>query len=96
MYLNPIIGNQGTTCISGWAFAAVATMESAVAIISNQSYSQQSVQYLIDCDTSNQGCRGGWAARSYTFLANQGYLAQSVYNYKTYQGVQRQCHNPGS
>lgn len=56
----PPIRNQGN-CGSCWAFSTLGTMECAVAITEGIQVNL-SEQYLVDCDTSSNGCSGGWYA----------------------------------
>ena len=50
------VKNQGT-CGSCWAFSTVSALESAFSIHDKTSQTKSlSVQYLVDCDTSNTGC----------------------------------------
>ncbi|CAL4978891.1 unnamed protein product [Urochloa decumbens] len=57
--------NQGVSCSSCWAFASVATMESAQAISAGSSPPVLSEQQLVDCDTLNHGCRNGWMDKAF-------------------------------
>jgi hypothetical protein len=52
------VPNVGTACQAGWAFTAVAAIESAAAILYQQKANdnQVSVQHLLDCDITNSGC----------------------------------------
>jgi C1A family cysteine protease len=88
------VTNQGK-CGASYAFAAAASIESANAILNNipASKTAASVQYIMDCDITNSGCRGGWATRTFTNVANNGYVMPSAYAYQ-YQGVQRSCIKP--
>ena len=54
------VKNQGG-CGSCWAFATNAVVESAIKIKDGVTR-DLSEQYLVSCDTSNQGCDGGWSA----------------------------------
>ncbi|KAE9420598.1 hypothetical protein Angca_010215, partial [Angiostrongylus cantonensis] len=57
-------------CGSCWAFAAVASVESAYAIVKGPLV-RLSEQELIDCDTQNYGCNGGF--RPYAMSYNKSY-----------------------
>lgn len=86
------VADTGSKCQSSWAFAAAQTLESAVAILNEQSARSHavSVQQLIDCDYTAQGCLGGWAARAYKYIGNKGYSHVNVYP-SQYLGVARHC-----
>lgn len=62
---------QQGQCGSCWAFATVATIESA-----NQIYTGQlldlSEQELVDCDSGNHGCNGGWMTNAYGWVERNG------------------------
>lgn len=81
------------SCNADWAISAVETLESAIAISKNISIAEAriSVQHLIDCDTTNVGCVGGWPARAWKFFQKSGYVAPEDYPYKQYLGAKRQC-----
>jgi len=38
-----------------------------------------SVQYLLECDTTNYGCDGGWMADSYLWTIDHGIVATADY-----------------
>jgi len=40
-----------------------------------------SPQHLVDCDTSNSGCNGGWPASAYSFVQKNGILEEKDYPY---------------
>lgn len=81
------------TCKAHWALSAVETLEAALAIKKNVTAAKNriSVQHLIDCDTTNVGCVGGWPARAWKFFQKIGYVAPEAYPYKQYLGAKRQC-----
>ena len=56
----PPVKEQGS-CGSCWSFATVATVESAYSIAGGNML-DLSEQQLVDCDTENLGCNGGWIA----------------------------------
>ena len=55
-------------CGGCWAFCAATCLESLAAIINNmETMPSFSVQYLLDCDNINDGCKGGWMDDSYLY-----------------------------
>ncbi|MBD3316957.1 MAG: hypothetical protein GF344_14305 [Chitinivibrionales bacterium] len=68
------VRNQGL-CGSGWAFAAVGAMESAM-LIADQSLQVSglnlSEQFVISCSKRNFGCCGGYMKEVYPFLLHSG------------------------
>eukprot|EP01028_Stygiella_incarcerata_P003366 TRINITY_DN1667_c0_g1_i1.p1 TRINITY_DN1667_c0_g1~~TRINITY_DN1667_c0_g1_i1.p1 ORF type:complete len:423 (-),score=64.89 TRINITY_DN1667_c0_g1_i1:851-2119(-) len=84
------VRNQGQ-CGSCWAFAAIATMESAKAIQEDTNVIEDlSEQMLVDCDTYDSACGGGFYTRAFQFLKNnnKGAVKESDY---PYVGVQQTC-----
>lgn len=78
------IKNQGQ-CGSCWAFSTVGTLESAWQITTGTLYSLAE-QQLVDCDTSDSGCSGGWPHTAYdSYISRAGYCSESSYSY-TAQG----------
>jgi len=63
--VNPV-QNQGQ-CGSCWAFSAIATAESRFAI-KNKHLFKLAEQELVDCDTVDHGCQGGWPEWALKFL----------------------------
>jgi Papain family cysteine protease len=49
-----------------------------------------SVQYLLDCDSTNSGCDGGWMADAYKFVASEGLYNEYDYPRK-YNGKKNTC-----
>ena len=66
-------------CGSCWAFSAVGTIESNVAIKKSTIPGKYSEQQLVDCLYPN-GCNGGWPATAMSFILYHG-LASSAYAY---------------
>lgn len=89
--LNPPTDQK--TCNGDWALSAVEALESALAIKTNSTaeFNRISVQHLIDCDTRNQGCLGGWPVRAWKFFYDNGMVAPEDYFYKQYLGIKRSC-----
>ncbi len=59
----PPVRNQGG-CGSCWAFGTVGPLESQIMIQSGTAV-DLSEQYLVSCNTDNDGCGGGWWAHDY-------------------------------
>jgi C1A family cysteine protease len=56
--VSPILDQKD--CGSCWAFSTVSSLESALSIKNKVTPTQPlSIQYLVDCDTYNNGCNGG-------------------------------------
>ncbi|KAL6650398.1 hypothetical protein ACP70R_009323 [Stipagrostis hirtigluma subsp. patula] len=77
------IKNQGTTCGSCWAFAAVASIE-GITKLSTGKLVSLSEQELVDCDINDMdgGCDGGWADGAFNFtIKNGGLTTEASYPY---------------
>ena len=74
------VKNQGS-CGSCWAFSAVGAAEGAHYIKSGKLVSL-SEQELVDCDTTNSGCNGGWPDRALSWAkSNGGFMTETAYPY---------------
>jgi len=62
--------NQGQ-CGSCWAFSATETIESYWFLAGN-ALTQLSMQQIVDCDTTDQGCNGGWTYDAYQYVESAG------------------------
>lgn len=81
-------------CGSCWAFTTAATMESGYAIRHNTtSIDRLSVQYLLDCDTVNFACGGGWMLDAYDFTKKHGLIKEDEYKSR-YTGRKEKCSDP--
>eukprot|EP01087_Luapelamoeba_hula_P008213 TRINITY_DN203_c0_g1_i1.p1 TRINITY_DN203_c0_g1~~TRINITY_DN203_c0_g1_i1.p1 ORF type:complete len:323 (-),score=38.21 TRINITY_DN203_c0_g1_i1:201-1169(-) len=77
--------NQGQ-CGSCWAFSTTENIESMWALAGN-SLTQLSMQQIVDCDTSDDGCNGGDPPTAYQYVQSAGGLeAYSSYPYTAQDG----------
>ncbi|EFX87400.1 hypothetical protein DAPPUDRAFT_312328 [Daphnia pulex] len=76
----PAIKNQGQ-CGSCWSFTSIAPLEFSKCKKAKVT-TVLSEQHLVDCDTTNGGCNGGWYVTAWTYLKKAGGSAkQTLYNY---------------
>lgn len=64
------VKDQGQ-CGSCWAFGAVASLEAAH-FEKHGSTVQMSEQQVVDCDTQNGGCNGGWYDTAWMYIKGEG------------------------
>jgi C1A family cysteine protease len=77
--------NQGQ-CGSCWAFSATENIESTWALAGN-ALTQLSMQQIVDCDTNDGGCGGGWPYSAYAYVISAGGLdSLSSYPYTAQNG----------
>lgn len=72
--------NQGG-CGSCWAFAAVAQMESHIAIYEDR-FEDLSEQQVVSCNPSGAGCGGGWAGAAYAVFEDSGAVHENCMPYE--------------
>ncbi|CAD7702318.1 unnamed protein product [Ostreobium quekettii] len=76
------------SCGGCWAFSATGSMEGINAIRTGKLLSL-SEQELIDCETQDDGCHGGWMDDAFMFVEkNHGITLEDEYQYK---GIDEQC-----
>lgn len=79
------VKNQGQ-CGSCWAFSATANIESINAVKTGKLVSL-SEQQIVDCDTIDHGCGGGWQEKALDYIIQTGGLeADSEYIYTHKKG----------
>jgi len=82
--------NQGQ-CGSCWAFSATETIESYWALAGN-ALTQLSMEQIVDCDTTDGGCGGGWPSSAYTYVQGAGGIdTYSSYPYTAGGGQSGTC-----
>ncbi|XP_059150964.1 cathepsin O-like [Physella acuta] len=78
--VNPVLDQE--TCGACWAFSTVETIESMFAIQNRSMPPHLSVQELIDCDFTNQGCSGGDITSACIWAYNNGVAYEEDYPLK--------------
>jgi len=79
------VKNQGQ-CGSCWAFSTMAAAESADAVLNNH-LGDFAEQQLVDCDSSNSGCGGGWPYKADQYLEQAGICEEDSYPYTGVNGT---------
>jgi len=78
-------------CGSCWAFSATEQIESDSMRTLGTSY-VLSPEQITQCDTTSQGCNGGWTERAYSYVTKAGGIETDAnYPYTSYQGVTGSC-----
>jgi len=71
-------------CGSCWAFAVMGVVENAFKIAGGKEL-DTSEQALVDCDSNNAGCSGGWLNTAINWVKNNGVFLESDYPYTAKQ-----------
>lgn len=79
------VKNQGS-CGSCWAFSAIGAMEGRYQIAHGALISQ-SEQELVDCSTSNHGCRGGSMELAFQYFNSHLTERENDYPYTAKDGT---------
>ena len=80
------VRNQGG-CGSCWSFATMATIEGNWNMKGSRLSEHLSTQQLVDCDTKNKGCGGGWYPNAIQFFYTRLPAYESSYPYTAKQGT---------
>jgi len=79
------VKNQGQ-CGSCWDFSATESVESAFFLAKGQLLTL-SEQQTVDCDTTDQGCNGGWPYDAYQYMISAGGVeSEADYPYDAQNG----------
>ena len=77
------VGNQQKTCGSSYAFAATGAAAERICIASkDHKLTQLSVQELLSCDASNQGCKGGYINTALDYIKSKGIVDETCFPYQ--------------
>ena len=74
-------------CGGCWAFASLGAIEALRKLKGKGNNNYLSVQQLIDCDSKEKGCKGGWPSMAYNYLGKNGSVLDSDYPYKALNDV---------
>ncbi|KAI8046159.1 procathepsin L [Drosophila gunungcola] len=84
-YISPV-GNQGTECLSCWAFSASGALEAHLAK-KHATLVPLSPKHLVDCvPYPNSGCSGGWVSVAFNYTRDQGLATKYSYPYEPKTG----------
>eukprot|EP01017_Pseudomicrothorax_dubius_P005757 TRINITY_DN1151_c0_g1_i2.p1 TRINITY_DN1151_c0_g1~~TRINITY_DN1151_c0_g1_i2.p1 ORF type:complete len:311 (+),score=78.77 TRINITY_DN1151_c0_g1_i2:117-1049(+) len=80
-------------CGSCWAFGATEAFEDRLCIQSGEKTKVLlSPQALVDCDSDNYGCGGGWPVLAWGYIRDNGLPTETCYPYKGVDGkCQKKC-----
>ncbi|XP_044248971.1 cathepsin L-like [Drosophila takahashii] len=80
------VENQGTECLSCWAFSASGALEAHLAK-KHSRLVPLSAKHLVDCvPYQNQGCKGGWVSLAFKYIRDHGISTKYAYPYDLKQG----------
>ena len=89
------VKNQGQ-CGSCWSFSTTGAIEGAFVINNKGSLTSFSEEQLVQCDTTCNGCNGGWMDDAFMWVQNNGGLVtEASYPYTSGQGVRGSCPSDG-
>jgi len=85
--------NQGD-CGSCWAFSATEAIESQWFLAGKANpIASLSMEQIVQCDTGDYGCSGGWPYNAYKYVISAGGIdSYSSYPYTSQDGVTGSCH----
>ncbi|KAH8373300.1 hypothetical protein KR200_001435 [Drosophila serrata] len=87
-YISPV-GNQGTECLSCWAFSTSGVLEAHLAKKSGRLVAM-SQKHLVDCvPTPNNGCYGGWVSVGFNYTRDHG--IEPLESYPSYEPKTDNC-----
>jgi len=94
------VGNQQRTCGSSYAFTAAQASAERLCIASkDHKLTQLSVQELLSCDATNQGCKGGYINTALDYIRNKGLVDEQCFPYQADSDTvkcDKICPNPTS
>merc|ERR1711957_1058568 len=73
------------TCGSCWAFSTIGAIENRYHQLKGKMV-EFSEQYLIDCDTKDNGCRGGWPTNAMNWIKGNGLIKLDLLKYTAKTG----------
>ena len=85
------IRNQ-ESCGSCWAFSGAAVLGDRFCVATNGAVNVDlSPEYILECDSSNYGCNGGYLNTEWNFLASTGTTSDKCVPYSSGEGVVGSC-----
>jgi len=89
------VKNQGQ-CGSCWTFSTTGSMEGAY-FLAGHPLTSFSEQELVSCDSTDQGCNGGWMDSAFTWIqGNGGITTEASYPYTSGSGNTGSCKGTGN
>ena len=77
-------------CGGCWSFSAALSLEKYALDLVGVQF-DFSMQYMIDCDLTNNGCSGGWPTRTFQFIQESGIPTLSLY---PFANAETNCKSP--